>query len=290
MIECKVKPESNVYQRVMQMRADTRLDVNKDIEADVSKFKYEYYSAEILSELSRKVLPDYGLLMWPALRDIEYVKESTTLCKATVELELINVDKPEEKLSLTGYGIGSDNMAAAKALTYANRRAMMYIFGLGSSEDDPERPQSRSDKTKDAIANLRENAAKNNQVTPPTPSKMKTETAASAPVNITSAEPIKTEAVKPTAPATPAAPAKPTPTKPAAPATPTTPVKQTLDDPIAGRKAQLRKHAVDLFADGRLAEPMAREADRMMRNAKTAEDCSKIAQFLSDNDAEKEAV
>lgn len=297
----KYSTKDNVHKRLMMLRADSDIrQASKEGEGKVNKkgtdailYSYAYYSDEQATDLACKVGARYGLLIIPTERNVT-AKDQLTV-KATVKISAINVDEPVDQIHVIGYGEGSDNMPEAKALTYAGRRAMCVILGLGTSEADPERPQTEQDKKKDFFAKARNL----DKVDPPIHPKTKTENVATAPVNIVSEEPVKAEVKTASQPTS-------NPTSKAdivAPPTTTTAVMQQASAPAPPVQKKespfksapeyrgiLRGHAMKLYSDGRMSEAAAREVDANLRKATTVEECQSIAQYIQDHDVDHEAI
>lgn len=137
----------SVYQRVQAMREDERVrSLRKDAEGDAVKFKFKYYSIDLLMDLGVNVGGEYGLFLDFQNRTLDWV--SNVFCKGSVDVILRCLEKPEECYTIHGYGTGESDKADGKAMTYATRRALHFALAMGTSEDDPDRPLSEKEKSK----------------------------------------------------------------------------------------------------------------------------------------------
>jgi hypothetical protein len=255
----KTENAPNVHMRLLNLRADDEIrKMSKVGNADMGKYQFDFYTEEQTTDLSCRMGAKYGLLIIPTERHVEYGPPGG-IVRATVTMAAINVDEPDDQLTIEGYGAFDGAMADAKALTYAMRRASCILLGLGSSEAEPERKQTASEIRRDIAAKLPREAT----VTAPTP---------------------KT----PTTPKTDRFFGTPAPA-PKAPATPTTPAKPAVPVPTADEwRAEMRTAAVTLFADGRISEAQATECDKLLKDPTCTR--ATVAEFLTASDIDHEAI
>lgn len=133
----------NIYQRLADVQAKIGY-VEKDGE---NKFQHYKYTSEAMLIASLKpLLANTGLALiftskppYTVTERERTGKEPVILTAVDCELKLVNIDKPEETITVTGsgFGIDSGDKGIYKAITGANKYMLFKLFQV-STGDDPE--------------------------------------------------------------------------------------------------------------------------------------------------------
>lgn len=119
------------------------LDAVKPMEA-----KYRVYSYP----KERKII-DSGILE----RETKYGTSKSLYLRIDTTYEFVNIDKPEEKMTITSYGDGIDtgDKATGKAMTYSDKYSLLKAYKIATG-DDPDKdgsPESGYTKEEKQTAN-----------------------------------------------------------------------------------------------------------------------------------------
>lgn len=147
----------NIYQRMLQIEKELGV-VAKNLEIQATKTSgYKAVSERDVIDAVKPLEARYGVFSYPASRTVikdellentrEYRGEAVTVISKYMRIEtvyrFINVDKPEEFIEVTSYGDGIDtgDKATGKAMTYADKYALMKAYKI-STGDDPDATKS----------------------------------------------------------------------------------------------------------------------------------------------------
>ena len=153
----KIKKPLNIFQRMLKITADLGV-VEKWLNVQVSSSNsYKAVSERDVLDAVKPLEEKYWVYSYPFEREIienetltkttEYQgtkKESTSLyMRIKVTYRFVNIDKPEEFIDTTVYGDGIDtgDKAPWKAMTYADKYALMKAYKI-STGDDPDKEAS----------------------------------------------------------------------------------------------------------------------------------------------------
>jgi hypothetical protein len=134
--------ELNIYQRINAVMKDCDY-IQKKGAAQGKGVKYDEVMAMI-----RSLLIEHGIVMvvrqssMEQFGSIEGSKQK--LYQGSYEMDLVNIDKPEEKVTHSAFAQGMDggDKAPGKAHTYAVKLMLVKGFGIETGEDE----ESRSEK------------------------------------------------------------------------------------------------------------------------------------------------
>lgn len=141
--------EMNIFQRMSAITAECA-KVAKNL--NVSAGKSGSYKAVGEGDVLRAVKPleeKYGVYSYPFKRDIiqsEYYTNDSGRSNQFIRLEtvyrFVNIDKPEEYMDITTYGDGVDSQdkAPGKAMTYADKYALLKGYKIETGEDPDKDP------------------------------------------------------------------------------------------------------------------------------------------------------
>ncbi len=134
--------ELNIYQKINAVMKDCEYLQKKQAQQGKG-IQYDEVIAMI-----REHLINHGVVMVIRQTSFEQVAElegkNQKVYQGQYEMDLINMDKPEEKVTHTAFAHGMDggDKAAGKAHTYAVKIMLVKGFGIETGEDE----ESRSEK------------------------------------------------------------------------------------------------------------------------------------------------
>lgn len=146
----------NIYQRML--RATSEIErVAKNLKVDVRRGKsYKAVAEADVLEAVKPIEEAFGIYSYPVKRTI--IKDETYTTKRFYEgdesektnfflrLEVVyrflNVDKPDEYIDITTYGDGVDTQdkAPGKAMTYADKYALLKAYKIQTGDDPDAEP------------------------------------------------------------------------------------------------------------------------------------------------------
>lgn len=145
----------NIYEKINKIMADTPY-IFKDGKIEFGNTKYRAVTEENVLSMLRPKMIEQGLVMYPVT--LEATKEGT-LTTANMVFKVVNAENPEEYILVASGGQGADSQdkGIGKAITYANKYALLKMF-LVPTGDDPDKVSSE-----EITAKLNEAYAKKEQ-------------------------------------------------------------------------------------------------------------------------------
>ena len=145
----------NIYEKINKIMADTPY-IYKDGKIEFGNTKYRAVTEENVLSMLRPKMIEQGLVMYPVT--LEATKEGT-LTTANMVFKVVNAENPEEYILVASGGQGADSQdkGIGKAITYANKYALLKMF-LVPTGDDPDKVSSE-----EITAKLNEAYAKKEQ-------------------------------------------------------------------------------------------------------------------------------
>lgn len=146
----------SVWEKVHAVSAEVGV-VQMTLNVDTGKSIYKAISINDVVDSLLPLLTKYRLIVVPLQKEIIEQAQITTTTKygdkqqfyvrVKAEYEVINIDKPNERIKTCGYGDGIDSgdKATGKANTYARKYALIDLFNL-SKGDDPDKEASQEYK------------------------------------------------------------------------------------------------------------------------------------------------
>lgn len=144
----------NLWQKIHAVSTEVgRVQMTLNVDAG----KGGKYKAASINDVVDSLLPmlgKYRLVVIPAEKEIveqeqlvqktQYGDKTQFYVRMLAHYEIVNIDKPEEKIRVSGYGDGIDSgdKCTGKADTYARKTALIDAFNL-SRGDDPDREASK---------------------------------------------------------------------------------------------------------------------------------------------------
>lgn len=145
----------NIYQRMLKAQSMVET-VSKNLQVDAGKQKYKAVSERDILDAVKKVEDKCGIYSYPFERKVYENKATvnkngyeTQWMRIQTVYRFINIDKPEEFIDVTTYGDGVDTIdkAPGKAMTYADKYALMKAYKI-STGDDPDKEASEEQNPK----------------------------------------------------------------------------------------------------------------------------------------------
>lgn len=147
----------NIYEKMAAITAELG-SVAKNLEVQVTKTsRYKAVSERDIIDAVKPLEAKYGVYSFPASREIaenelltkeityngNTTKTNSLYLRIATVYRFVNVEKPEEYIETTVYGDGIDtgDKAPGKAMTYADKYALMKAYKI-STGDDPDREAS----------------------------------------------------------------------------------------------------------------------------------------------------
>lgn len=147
----------NIYEKMLKV-TDEMPVVQKNLDIRVGgSANYKAVSERDILDAVRPIEIRYGIYSYPYSRKIiasetlvkttEYndriVKNSSLFLRVETVYRFVNIDNPEQYVDITTYGDGIDtsDKATGKAMTYADKYALMKAYKI-STGDDPDKEAS----------------------------------------------------------------------------------------------------------------------------------------------------
>jgi len=133
MPESITSSEKNIYQRINAVMASIANVVREDISTGL---RYKYISYNAVVGKVRDAWIEHGIVM--TMNEVEHTMLAENRALIKFEIAFINVDNPSDFVSsiYSGIGIGTDDKTVGKALSYAQKNAILKTFSLIGSESE----------------------------------------------------------------------------------------------------------------------------------------------------------
>ena len=158
--------EKNIYQRMLE--ATQKISkVKKNLEVGLGKNQYKAVGEKDVLNAVKPIEVECGIYSYPKERKVidtnvltttkEYNGQTTESKQLFMRLEVIyrfvNVDKPDEFIDITTYGDGVDSQdkAPGKAMTYADKYALLKAYKIETGEDPDKEPSQNLKKVNKTI-------------------------------------------------------------------------------------------------------------------------------------------
>lgn len=145
----------NIYQRMSAIINEMGV-VAKNLKVQATKTSsYEAVSERDILDTVKPLEVKYGVYSYPYKRETEVLEElvnnptqynpegKRVAIRITTTYRFVNIDKPDEYIDIISYGDGVDTLdkAPGKAMTYADKYALMKAYKI-STGDDPDQEAS----------------------------------------------------------------------------------------------------------------------------------------------------
>lgn len=140
----------NIYEKLLNITAEIK-NVNKNLEVGVGKNSYKAVGEADVLFAVKQLEQKYKVYSYPCKREIvdrailetekEYngnvTKGNQIFLRIETTYRFVNVENPEESIEITTYGDGVDTQdkAPGKAMTYADKYALLKAYKIITGED-----------------------------------------------------------------------------------------------------------------------------------------------------------
>ena len=154
----------NIFQRMLAATSEINR-VAKNLKVDISKSQsYKAVAESDVLEAVKPIEEKYGIYSYPVSRKIikdeaytttsEYdgrkSEKTTFFMRLETVYRFVNTDKPDEYIDITTYGDGVDTQdkAPGKAMTYADKYALLKAYKIQTGDDPDANPSGNLGKKK----------------------------------------------------------------------------------------------------------------------------------------------
>ena len=142
----------NVFQRINQVRkAIGYITKDKSVSAGAAG-SYKAVTHDAVTGMVRAHLIEAGIVIVPTLvSGVFHAKETNDkgeqakqrLYDAVYQVELINIDRPEDRVAMqvSAHALDNGDKAPGKAMSYATKYAILKLFNIETGEDEESRYQ-----------------------------------------------------------------------------------------------------------------------------------------------------
>lgn len=151
-VEVDEVKKMNIYERLSAITDELGV-VAKNLNISMTYGKsYKAVGERDVLDAVKPLEKKYRIYSYPASRtDLCLNIENKNVIRITTVYRFVNIDKPDEYIDITSYGDGIDSgdKATGKAMTYADKYALMKAYKI-STGDDPD--QEASPEPQEAVA------------------------------------------------------------------------------------------------------------------------------------------
>ena len=145
--------EMNIFQRMAAISVEMAT-VAKNLTVGDGKNKYKAVSERDIIDAVKPLEAKYGVYSYPSSRRVlesnmletetQYGTKTTFMTRIETTYRFVNVDKPDEYIEIVSFaeGIDSQDKGSGKAMTYADKYALMKAYKI-STGDDPDQEASQ---------------------------------------------------------------------------------------------------------------------------------------------------
>lgn len=135
--------EMNVYQRLLAISSEISR-VAKGLTVGTGQYSYKAVSEADVLNAVRPMEEQYRIYSYPESREIvdfgfldKGNRGTQTYIRIKTVYRFVNVDKPDEYITVTSYGDGLDNAdkAPGKAITYSDKYALLKAYKIMTGDD-----------------------------------------------------------------------------------------------------------------------------------------------------------
>jgi hypothetical protein len=144
----------NIYEKMIEVRKAVPF-----LKKDSKGHQYNYVSSSTLLIPVIEAMNKHGIMLTTSVKGkTNRILEGTKpryMTQLDIEYTFINAEKPEESITVYGYGEGIDEeKGIGKALTYAEKYMLLKTFSIPTDKDDPDAyqtPPAFTKKKEDAV-------------------------------------------------------------------------------------------------------------------------------------------
>lgn len=152
--------EMNIFQRMAAISVEMAT-VAKNLTVGDGKNKYKAVSERDIIDAVKPLEAKHGVYSYPVSRRVlesnmletetQYGTKTTFMTRIETVYRFVNMDKPDEYIEIVSFaeGIDSQDKGSGKAMTYADKYALMKAYKI-STGDDPDQEASQPTEYKKA--------------------------------------------------------------------------------------------------------------------------------------------
>lgn len=142
----------NIYEKLNKI-SDELKSVEKNLEVGIGAGKYKAVGEGAVLRAIKPLETKYGIYSYPSSRRIvesgmiESINSKGEVKKSLFErietvYRFVNIEKPEEYIEITSYGDGIDSAdkSVGKAMTYADKYALLKAYKIITGDDPDQEP------------------------------------------------------------------------------------------------------------------------------------------------------
>lgn len=145
--------EMNIFQRMAAISVEMAT-VAKNLTVGDGKNKYKAVSERDIIDAVKPLEAKHGVYSYPVSRRVlesnmletetQYGTKTTFMTRIETVYRFVNMDKPDEYIEIVSFaeGIDSQDKGSGKAMTYADKYALMKAYKI-STGDDPDQEASQ---------------------------------------------------------------------------------------------------------------------------------------------------
>lgn len=176
MTEIKDIKSMNIYEKLSNITNEIK-SVAKNLEVGVGNSKYKAVGEADVLKAVKELEYKYRVYSYPSERRIidheiletvkEYNNQTTRgnqlYMRLEVEYVFVNIDKPEETIKIITYGDGVDTQdkGPGKAMTYADKYALLKAYKIVTGEDPDQNPSPDNQEIKGKVSRTTKAATSN---------------------------------------------------------------------------------------------------------------------------------
>lgn len=169
----KQSPEKqpNIYQRMLAITAELRT-VAKNLDVQAGKGNsYKAVSERDIIDAVKPLEEKHGVYSYPCDREIleatilesetQYGKKTSFFTRIKTTYMFVNVDNPDEKITTITFseGIDPQDKGSGKAMTYADKYALMKAYKISTGDDPDQNPSEPEGYTRTPAPNPQQKPA-----------------------------------------------------------------------------------------------------------------------------------
>ena len=151
----------NLHQRMNEVRKAIGY-VQKDKSVDTGRGSYRAVTHDAVTGMVREHLIKNGVIIVPSVVSAIFHPKDTPeakqrLFEATYQIDFVNVDDPNDKITTTQVAHALDNgdKAPGKAMSYATKYAILKLFNIETGEDEESRYQQDYFDVEDYLSKIK---------------------------------------------------------------------------------------------------------------------------------------
>lgn len=156
----------NIYEKMLKITSEIK-NVAKNLEVGTGASSYKAVGEADVLHAVKQLEEKYGVYSYPSKRQIvnseiletertyngKVTKGTQNFLRIETVYRFVNTEKPEEVIEITAYGDGIDTQdkAVGKAMTYADKYALMKAYKIITG-DDPDQQHSPDNVVRNEVS------------------------------------------------------------------------------------------------------------------------------------------